>query len=632
MHLDEGELINELESAWESAIEDNEGARTRSTDVLNKLPAEGYERVRGLAIRNLAYTGLSSTDSAYALHLVREAWRILGEHGTDLDLATAAYIASEFYQNLGNFDEALRSAQSALAAAKRADDARWIAWTAETMGRVSLAVGERPEAVRYLEDAFTRFREIDHSPGIFRSAEALVDLLLDDNRIEEADAIASAIPTPEDPRGVYSTWTLGPQAKIAAARGEDDRALELYRQALEAVVDAGNPPFLNDIRISYAEQLTKSGHYREAIETLEEVEAIARSAERTPDLLEMCALRSDTYECMGNYLEALKWAREYQRYREILFSEEQSRRIRQVEMEAEVARIEADAELRRLRDVAEREKKLRSLFEQNQDLNEELQELNRNLEAKVEQRTADLQHQKELLAAVSDERRTLLQVLSHDLKNPLSAILSVIEFLSARPEKSSEYLGRVKESASSAIELIDTVRQMLAVESGKVSENLIPVRLSDSVRRAASMLQHQFRDKGVSIEVDVDPEILVIAEPVSLSSSVIANLLSNALKFSEEGGSVRLRSRPNGDQYELLIEDEGIGIPDELQGRIFDANAKTRRRGTGGELGTGFGMPLVKRIVESYGGRVGITSPTRDDGRGTTIRISLPATALQPSA
>jgi signal transduction histidine kinase len=120
----------------------------------------------------------------------------------------------------------------------------------------------------------------------------------------------------------------------------------------------------------------------------------------------------------------------------------------------------------------------------------------------------------------------------------------------------------------------------------------------------------------------------VMAEPRMLANQVFANLVSNAIKFSRPGGSIVVAVARERDHVALSVTDRGIGIPAALLARLFDLEAKTSRRGTAGEPGTGFGMRTVKYFVELFGGQLEVESRSEDehpDQHGTTVRVRLRA-------
>jgi signal transduction histidine kinase len=116
-----------------------------------------------------------------------------------------------------------------------------------------------------------------------------------------------------------------------------------------------------------------------------------------------------------------------------------------------------------------------------------------------------------------------------------------------------------------------------------------------------------------------------MAERVSLVNSVVSNLLTNAIKFSNRGSSIEIDAHAETDEVILRIQDHGIGMPESLQKNLFNLKVPTGRQGTNGEPGTGFGMPLVDKFVKGYGGSMRIHSVDINDSpdeSGTRIELT----------
>lgn len=244
------------------------------------------------------------------------------------------------------------------------------------------------------------------------------------------------------------------------------------------------------------------------------------------------------------------------------------------------------------------------------------------------------------LSESSRKRSQLIHILCHDLKNPVGAIRTATQLLRRGGSHSggsdhsamddSAAVDLIETSAKSALEMIENVRQSEALASGKRSIQLAPVDLQSCARTSVAMLRRDFAAKEVSAEVTVPDSFHAMAEETSLCNSVLNNLLSNAIKFSDRGSRVVIDADRTEGWIRLSVRDFGIGMPPDILSRVFEPTAQTSRPGTEGESGTGFGMPLVKQFVESYGGSVSIESRVNDNGgadHGTEVTILLrPAT------
>jgi len=232
-----------------------------------------------------------------------------------------------------------------------------------------------------------------------------------------------------------------------------------------------------------------------------------------------------------------------------------------------------------------------------------------------------IKQQKDIILEQNREQKELLHILCHDLANHFTVISMSLELLK-NDSAITDYLSKIKTATTHGIDIINLVREMRALQEKKIE--VCAVNLRECLKESVLLLGDRFEQKNVKLLIDIDHSLWVMAERCSLINSVINNLMTNALKFSFEGGQVEISATEEDDAVIFKIQDHGIGMPAELLSQIFDITKITSRPGTGGEIGTGFGMPLVKSFVEFYGGEIEVES--RDinkysDDHGTLITI-----------
>jgi len=235
-----------------------------------------------------------------------------------------------------------------------------------------------------------------------------------------------------------------------------------------------------------------------------------------------------------------------------------------------------------------------------------------------------LQHVTKQLERKNQAHRELLQVLCHDLQNPLGSIFGFAEVLENKPDYLAEFLPYITRAALGGLDVIDLVRNFRSFEEKTVQ--LENISLAEVARDLPPLLDAKLRAKGIKLHINLDEDLIVRAERTSLVHSVLANLLTNAIKFSHRDKEVVLGAHKEGGRVRLWVEDQGIGIPERILRDLFDVTKKTNRPGTEQEGGTGFGMPLVKRFVELYGGTMEIESRdhrSHPSDHGTKISLLL---------
>ncbi|MBF0360761.1 MAG: hybrid sensor histidine kinase/response regulator [Oligoflexia bacterium] len=234
----------------------------------------------------------------------------------------------------------------------------------------------------------------------------------------------------------------------------------------------------------------------------------------------------------------------------------------------------------------------------------------------------------------SESNRILVRLLCHDINNPLTTQkLNLERMVRSEAYKSDpiiqKYINATIRGVDQIFSIIDHVRQISAIEDGKVCLEIAPVKLLDVIEEIKFMFEDRWKKKNIQFSVDdskLPENIMVLADKTSLIHQVFANLLSNAIKFSHEGQNVSINFEDKGDIFEIKLQDNGIGIPTTMLKDIFKAHVKTSRLGTDKEKGTGFGLPLVKSYVEKYGGIINVESKSVEESandHGTTFVIKL---------
>ncbi len=255
-------------------------------------------------------------------------------------------------------------------------------------------------------------------------------------------------------------------------------------------------------------------------------------------------------------------------------------------------------------------------------LSELLARVNTHLDLKFTK--DDLQKSKTELEESVYEQKKLLHVLCHDLRAPLGNILSTLGILEEEPDVFEMMKDRLKISVLNGIKTIDLVREMKELDQFAVS--LSKVNLNEVIQESVTMMEYRGGQKNIDIDVYVDSSINVQAEKTSLINSVFNNLLSNAIKFSDPDSKVIVEISLEDNNAVISVKDYGIGIPPKMLSEIFDESKQTTRKGTAGELGTGFGLPLVNKYVTAYGGTIEVLSKdikTNPDDHGTECKITL---------
>ena len=216
--------------------------------------------------------------------------------------------------------------------------------------------------------------------------------------------------------------------------------------------------------------------------------------------------------------------------------------------------------------------------------------------------------------------------MSHELRTPLNAVIGFSDVLLERMfgelnERQEEYLRDIRSSGHHLLELINEILDLSKVEAGRMELELGPVSLADAIDHGLAMVRERAAKHGISLRRDIAGDIgMVWADELKLRQ-VLLNLLTNAVKFTPDGGSVEIAARVTDGEVEVSVTDTGIGIAEAERERIFEAFQRGGRTAPTGAEGTGLGLTLTRQIVELHGGRIWMTSTP---GEGSTFAFALP--------
>ncbi len=240
-------------------------------------------------------------------------------------------------------------------------------------------------------------------------------------------------------------------------------------------------------------------------------------------------------------------------------------------------------------------------------------------------KSAELKH-------LSQEYRELLQMICHDLTNPLSFIKYVFELEKDQPELFESMKGDIEKAADMSLSIIEMARNLRKITETEGGLSLEAVGLHRAVEESLYMLKQKLDAKNLTLSCKIGKEIQILAEKTAFVNTVMNNLLTNAIKFSHEGAEIVIEASESANSVELTIKDSGIGMSERLLSDLFDISKATHRKGTKGEDGTGYGIPLVKRFVTALGGKIEVTSQqatAEEEQSGTTVRLTLQKPADQ---
>jgi signal transduction histidine kinase/CheY-like chemotaxis protein len=284
---------------------------------------------------------------------------------------------------------------------------------------------------------------------------------------------------------------------------------------------------------------------------------------------------------------------------------------------------------------------------------EEIRALNADLERRVAERTAELERANLRLEEMNRLKSEFLASMSHELRTPLNAIIGFSELLKdglageLAPQQ-KEFSADIMNAGTHLLSLINDILDLSKVEAGMLGLDLEPVEIALLLGSAITVVKEKAAKHRIALELEIEPALPAIqADPRKLKQ-IAYNLVSNAIKFTPDGGRVALRARSTGRDavtldpalpgrllplaeggdarfIEISVRDSGIGIGAEDLGRLFEPFVQIDSSLARRQSGTGLGLALVRRLAELHGGTVGVTSKV---GAGSIFSVWIPCRAV----
>lgn len=385
--------------------------------------------------------------------------------------------------------------------------------------------------------------------------------------------------------------------------------------------------------------------YADALENLQLALSIAEKT-NSGKLLELTYLAlHDYYSARGHFKEALQNYNQHIKIRDSLLATTQREAIWQASLD-----VEMNEKVEEIRKIEGEVETLRTEA-QLKSIQLEQQRLQRNFFAAISifilvlaigsiygyiiirKKNSNLNETNEKLAKSEDELRKTVQtkdklfsIIAHDLRSPFTALIGLTEVLAKqaeelKPSEVSEYGNLIHQSSEKLLNLIENLLQWSRSQTGRLKIAPKKLHLKDVVTDVLSTLQIQAESKNIKIQSSVANDISIMADYDSITA-VLRNLVSNAIKFTEPKGNIRIEAERSDDKVIINISDSGVGISQKNLAKLFKLEDSFSTKGTSNEAGTGLGLIVCKEFVEKNMGSIEATSK---EGEGTTFTITLPS-------
>lgn len=550
-----------------------------------------------ILLSNAGLTYWNLGDNKKAFELISKSLKNKREKGDKLDIAKSLNNIGLVYNAMGDYYKALEAYNEAYNIVEELDEKKGVGILYMNIGLIYERLGETDKAENFLYKALESYKAVDYKKGI---GECLVNLALVTRvagRTEtalryayESFEVATAI---GDKKVIAFTF----QEIMNVFKDKKDYkkaldfALKCYDLRKEIEHKAGVMGICGDI----GELLTEMNEIDKALKFLNEGITLGKEVGSKAELLNLYQNASKCYELTGNFKEAVEFLKKHIELRDIVFSEETNRRIQNVQTQFEVVQAQRESEIYKLKNI-------------------DLAEANKKLED------------------MNQEKNEFLNLVSHDLKNPLNSIygfsnLLVEDINTLSREEISDFASNINISSMAMLDLVNEILNSEMMDSGRYELNNELIDLNVLINSLISINKFQLRQKEIKIVFN-DKIVSHVFNDSNVIKQIISNLLSNAIKFSPEGKNITITVAHNKSDSSTWvgIQDEGPGLTEEDRKKLFTKFARLSAKPTAGESSTGLGLSIVKKLADIIGAKVVCES---EHGKGAKFILQIPTTPLK---
>ncbi len=554
------------------------------------------------------------------------------------DKGISYYHLSDVYNITSNYEEALKNVYEAQRIFKsQVDNKNWLANVYHLLAKIYYNLINVKKSIDYNMMAIDIRRKLGDSLGIALSANNLAVTYMfngDSKKALEYNNLSLEIMSRYNNKDgmANSLFNIG----LVYARNDDNqKAMKYYSQSLvlynEIDDNRSRAIVLANIAFSKLRTGDISGAESDILKSIDIAKQLG--------LIDVMAMNYDfltqLYIQKSDFKNALISKEKFIDIKDRIFNQETRNRVTELEVKIETEQKKREVELIQKKNEAQRNFFLAAflivlllaiLFYNGYKIKKRA---NIDLEKKNEEIAAansELELLNEKLFEANSTKDKFFSIISHDLRNPLYWFRNVTNILSKRAGELDKFqmievTKALDDSAKSSLHLVENLFQWAKAQTDKIEFKPENINLKMLVDEIINQLQLTAEEKGIVLEEKIHENTILFADR-NMFNTVILNLVSNGLKFTQRGGRVTITSQEiDNDMIEVLVSDTGLGISQENIEKLFRIDAVHITAGTANESGSGLGLILCKEFIEQNGGSISVVSSI---GKGSTFRVNVP--------
>ncbi len=618
-----------------------------STRLYNIYHTQNNEIEAGEALQMIARNYYSGSNYIESKEYYEKALDIFKKNQHFEGIATTLHEMASILGHWGEYDEALNKNQEALKFWEEINNKVGIASAYNGIGRIYEELGEFDNAFDYYRKSLNLYQELKKSSEIVTMTLHLGDIYLKrgvhDKALEyyfRAELIGKEIINNDKLTAII----LGSIGEAYNDKGDYLKALDYLEKSTNILNRLGDKMMLSKSYTQLGLIYSNVMDYQKSLAYFKQGLGIAEEINFKYQINECNLHLSEVYELMGRFDKSLDHYKRYIQGKDNISSEQKKQTIAELQTKYQLEKKEKENERLRhddqLNNVQIQTQQIviglvlfillgtlvlsmifRKRYQQNEKLNIQLAIKNKEIEEQqknVEKLNIDLKEAN----ATKDK---FFSIVAHDLKNPFSSLLVLSQLLlddydTLSNEERKQFIEQINSAAENTYSLLQNLLEWARTQSGKTFINKEEIKLDKILAEAISVLKPIAKNKKISLRSNIAPDSIAWADK-NMISTVMLNLISNAVKFTNQNGSIDISSNLSNNHVEIQIADNGVGISKENMDKLFKPDIKFHTVGTEKEKGTGLGLILCKEFIEKNDGEIWVEST---EGKGSNFYFSLP--------
>ncbi|MCB9230218.1 MAG: tetratricopeptide repeat-containing sensor histidine kinase [Bacteroidia bacterium] len=575
----------------------------------------------------------ADVDLKKAIHFGAQSVELAEELGFNEGLADACVSMGRAYRLRGVHSQALDFFLRGLRIYEKLGNAMSIAKTKNNIAVIYKDQGDLDQALEYFEQTRLAFEQMDDERNVAIMLLNIGSVYMDMGELDTALQINEDGLSKAQDLGfeVLISFFLNNIGNIHSKKGEPELALPLLLKSLKMKQKSGNLPGVAKSHVRIAEAYFSLGKPTLAQAHLDSSRSLAESSDAREVLLDCYQLGAQIYESSGQPNLALGELRNFISLNDSLRKQNED---------------EKRMELQAAFDFEQQESEIKFLEQQRENRGTitlvlvigliilllgligvlYLFYINRKAKIKLQINQHKINTQQKLilernmeLEDLNRERDGLINIVAHDLRSPINkstGLLKLIELAGPLNEEQKSFIDMILQVNERGQELIADLLSLSEIQQGQLELSREKIDLQLFIEDLVTGYRHQSEAKNIPIDLDLPDENLYINSDRNAMTRILDNLLSNAMKFSQPQTRVKVSVLTQGEKIGIAIKDEGPGISEEEQKKLFKMFQKLSARPTAGEQSTGLGLAIVRELSNKLGGNIGVKSKL---GEGTVF-------------